>query len=220
MQQVPENPAKNRNSFSLTVISCLMVSLYLVSNIMAVRIIHIWDCSFFDGGTITFPMAYMLGDTLTEIWGFKTAKKVIYLTFACNILLVFFTALGILLPYPPYQEELVHSYNMVFTYVPRIVLASLVAFLAGELSNAWAMEKIKSLTGEKFLWMRTIGSSALGYLFDTVLFVLIAFAGTSPAEDLFTMIAVQYSMKLGLEALAGTPLAYALIGWLKKREAR
>ena len=219
LYQVPENPAKNRNHpFSLTVISCLMVTLYLVSNIMAVRIIHVGDCSFFDGGTITFPLAYMLGDTLTEVWGFKTARKVIYLTFLCNIMLVFFTGLGIMLPAPEYQQEMIRSYDMVFTYVPRIVIASLVAFLAGELTNAWAMEKIKARTGEKHLWVRTIGSSAIGYMFDTVLFVVIAFAGTSPGEDLFTMIAVQYAVKLILEALTGTPLAYALTGWLKRRK--
>ena len=214
--QVPDNPVKNRNyPFSFTALSCAMAVLYLVSNIMAVRIIRLGSCSIFDGGTLTFPFAYMIGDTLTELWGFKTAKKVIYLTFGCNILMVFFTGIGVFLPYPAYQHEMVQAYEMIFTYVPRIVAASLAAFLAGELVNAWLMEKIKEKTGEKHLWIRTIGSSAAGHLLDTALFVLAAFAGTVPARDLFTMTAAQYFMKLGIETLAGTPLAYVLVGWLK-----
>lgn len=218
-KQVSGNPEKNRvYSINLIVISCLMVALYLVSNILAVRIIRIGNLSVFDGGTITFPFAYMLGDALTEVWGFKTSKKVIYLTFACNILLVFFTGIGIYLPYPEFQASTVEAYNTIFTYVPRIVLASLVAFLVGEIANAWAMEKIKSFTGEKLLWVRTIGSSAVGYVFDTVIFVLIAFAGTAPVKDLIYMIVIQYIMKLVLEAITGTPLAYGLIRWLKRRE--
>lgn len=217
--QVSENPVKNRKySFNLIVISCLLVALYLVSNILAVRIIRVGNLSVFDGGTITFPFAYMLGDALTEVWGFKTSKKVIWLTFACNILLVFFTGIGIYLPYPEFQEETVMAYNTIFTYVPRIVLASLVAFLAGEITNAWSLEKIKALTGEKHLWVRTIGSSAVGYLFDTVIFVLIAFVGTAPAKDLGYMILMQYIIKIVLEAITGTPLAYGLIKWLKRRE--
>lgn len=218
-KQVPDNPAQNRKQpFALTTIACLMVTLYLVSNIMAVRIINIGGVSLFDAGTITFPFAYVLGDTLTEVWGFKTARKVIFLTFVCNLMLVVFTGMGILLPYPEYQAETVKAYNLVFGYVPRVVIASLVSFLAGELTNAWAMEKIKAKTGEKHLWLRTIGSSAVGYIFDTVPFVLLAFGGISPAKDLLSMMGAQYLMKLGLEALTGTPFAYALIAWLKGRE--
>ena len=215
-QQVSGNPAKNRNNqFDLMIVACIMVTLYLIANIMAVRIVRIGNYSLFDAGTLTFPFAYMLGDALTEVWGLKTAKKVIYITFLCNIILVFFTSIGILLPYPDYQIDVVNAYNTIFSYVPRIVAASLIAFLAGELTNAYAFEVIRKHTGEKHLWIRSIGSSAVGYIFDTVLFVLIAFAGVSPTRDLLDMIILQYLVKLIIEAIAGTPFAYALVGWLK-----
>ncbi len=217
-QQVPENPAKNRNAFTpLVVIAALMVTCYLTANIMAVKLVEVFGVALFDAGTVTFPLAYMLGDILTELWGFKTAKKVIWLTFFCNILLVASTWLGVVLPAPEYMAETSAAYAHIFTYVPRIVLASLVGFLGGELTNAFFMEKIKSWTRGRHLWMRTIGSSAAGYVFDTVLFVLIAFVGTAPLSDLMIMMAAQYAAKLVLEALGGTPLAYAAIHFLRKK---
>lgn len=216
--QVPENPAKNREErmSPLIVVTALLVTLYITANVMAVKIISVFGVSLFDAGTITFPFAYMLGDVLTEVWGFKTAKNVIWLTFFCNVMFVICTAIGLVLPYPDYMTETANAYSIIFTYVPRIVIASLLGFLCGELSNAWALEKIKKLTSGRHMWLRTIGSSAVGYIFDTVLFVLIAFGGTAPAADIFSMIAVQYAAKLIIEALSGTPLAYVLVHWLKK----
>ncbi|MBR5612537.1 MAG: queuosine precursor transporter, partial [Bacteroidaceae bacterium] len=124
-------------------ITALFVTLYLVSNIMAVKVISIFGLFYFDAGTITFPFAYMLGDVLTELWGFKTARKVIWMTFFCNILMVLCTQIGVWLPSPDYLAETEMAYNHLFSYVPRIVIGSLVGFLLGELSNAWLMEKIK-----------------------------------------------------------------------------
>ena len=218
--KVPDNPSQNRNgSFTpLVTVTALLVTLYLVANLMAVKIITIGSFSLFDAGTITFPFAYMLGDVLAEVWGYRTARKVIYLTFICNALLVAFTSIGIILPYPDYMQGIQEAYTMIYTYVPRIVVASLVSFLLGELANAkvlvWIKEKQKD---GKHLWIRTIGSSAVGYLFDTVLFVLIAFTGTSPASDILSMILIQYAAKLIIEAVAGTPLAYAAVGYLRRR---
>lgn len=220
--RVPKNPVKNRETHSvyLTYIAGIMTAIYLTSNIMAVKLINVMGITLFDAGTITFPFAYMLGDTLTEIWGFKTTRRMILLTFVCNIIMAIFTALGTVLPAPEYMAETNTAFATVFTYVPRITAASLTAFLCGELSNAWFMVKIKELTGEKLLWVRTIGSSVIGYVADTVIFVLIAFAGTCPVRDLVSMIVIQYFEKLAIEALCGTPLAYALIGFLKKRVYR
>lgn len=219
MNQVSENPVKNRNdSFSsLVIISGLLITLYLTSNIMAVKLISVFGMTWFDAGTITFPFAYMLGDVLTEVWGFRTAKKVIWLTFFCNILLVLATFLGVFLPYPEYMSDIANAYATIFAYVPRIVLASLVAFLGGELLNAWVLVKIREKTGEKYLWVRTIGSSMVGYFFDTVVFVMIAFVGTVPIRDLVFMIIVQYIAKLLIESLGATPMVYALIKYMKKR---
>ena len=219
MDKVSENPFKNRtgSDMPLIVVTALFVTLYLVSNIMAVKVIGIFDLFYFDAGTITFPFAYMLGDVLTEIWGYKTAKRVIWITFFCNIVMVVCTQIGVWMPSPDYLEVNAVAYNTMFTYVPRIVVASMVGFLMGELSNAWLMEKIKVKLGESRLWVRTIGSSLVAYVFDTVPFVLIAFAGTLPARDILLMIALQYVMKIGIEALFGTPLAYKAIAMIKNR---
>ncbi len=208
---------KNKQTqMPLIFISALLVTLYLTSNAMSVKVISTGGISIFDAGTIIFPFAYMLGDVLTEVWGFKTAKNVIILTFLCNIIFVLFTALGVILPSPEYMKDTANAYSLIFTYAPRIVTASLIAFLSGELLNAWVMEKIKKATGGRHMWLRTIGSSAVGYLLDTVLFVMAAFLGTVPMPDLLSMIVIQYMIKLLIESLLGTPLAYAAVARIKR----
>lgn len=222
MTKVTDNPFKTeemlqteaqkaRSRQALMVVTALFVTLYLVSNVMAVKVISIFGLFYFDAGTITFPFAYMLGDVLTDIWGFKTAKKVIWMTFFCNILMVVATQIGVYLPSPDYLDATASAYNQVFNYVPRIVVASLSGFLLGELSNAWLMEKIKIKTRGRWLWLRTIGSSAVAYCFDTLPFVLIAFLGVVSTHDLLMMMAFQYVSKLLIEAVFGTPMAYAVI---------
>ena len=198
------------------VVTALFVTSYLVSNIMAVKVISLFGLFYFDAGTIVFPFAYMLGDVLTEIWGYRTARKVIWLTFMCNIIMVVCTQIGVWLPSPEYLDETANAYNHIFSYVPRIVVASLTGFLLGELSNAWLMEKIKKITGNKRLWVRTIGSSAVAYLFDSLPFVLIAFLGVVSTHGLLMMIAFQYGAKLLIEAIFGTPLAYAAVHAIRK----
>ncbi len=216
MDKVSENPFKNRERSytSLIIVTALFVTLYLVSNIMAVKVVSIFGFLYFDAGTITFPFAYMLGDVLTEIWGYKTSKKVIWITFLCNVLLVICTQIGVWLPSLDYLSETTKAYNHIFTYVPRIVLASLVGFLLGELSNAWFMERIKIKMQGRHLWVRTILSSVIGYMFDTLPFVLIAFLGVVSTHDLLMMIVFQYGIKLLIEAFFGTPMAYVAIHWI------
>lgn len=223
MDKVTENPFKTgerecrSNSYAaLVTTTSLFVTLYLVSNVMAVKVISIFNLFYFDAGTITFPFAYMLGDVITEVWGFRTARKVILTTLFCNILLVVCTQVGVWLPSPDYLGQTADAYNHIFTYVPRIVVASLVGFLLGELSNAWLMEKIKQRTKGRKLWVRTIGSSAIAYWFDSLPFVLIAFAGVVSVHDLLMMIAFQYVAKLLIEAFFGTPMAYAVVHAVKR----
>ena len=217
MDKVSDNPLKNRidSQSALMVVTALFVTLYLVSNIMAVKVVGLFNLFYFDAGTITFPFAYMLGDVLTEVWGYRTARKVIWLTLLCNILLVVCTQIGVIMPSPDYLADSEAVYNAMFSYVPRIVFASLVGFLLGELSNAWFMEKIKQKTHGRYLWIRTIGSSAIAYVFDSLPFVLIAFAGVVSARDLLMMIIFQYFSKLSIEVLFGTPMAYAAIYSIK-----
>ena len=218
MNKVSDNPLKNRerNQRLLMVVVALFVTLYLVSNIMAVKVISLFDLFYFDAGTITFPFAYMLGDVLTEIWGYRTARKVIFMTFVCNVILVLCTQIGVWLPSPGYLDETASAYNHIFNSVPRIVIGSLAGFLLGELSNAWLMERIKKLTNGRRLWVRTIGSSMVGYIFDTLPFVLIAFLGVVSTHDLIYMLVFQYVSKLLIEVVFGTPMAYVVIAYLRK----
>ncbi len=229
MDKVSGNPLKNRvlahlraggqsvsNQTALMVVTAFFVTSYLVSNTMAVKVIGIFNLFYFDAGTIVFPFAYMLGDILTELWGFRIAKRVIWTTFFCNIIMVVCTQVGVWLPSPPDMQGIADAYGQIFSYVPRIVLASLVGFLCGELSNAWIMVKIREKTKGKHLWVRTIGSSAVGYFFDSIPFVLIAFAGVVSNRELLLMIVFQYCSKLVIEAIFGTPMAYAAIRFVRK----
>ena len=227
--QVPENPViKNREAGPgrledfgpLVVISALLICFYLSANIMAVKLMDIGGMTLLDAGTIVFPFAYMLGDVLTEIWGFRTARKVIILGFICNAILVGSTALATLVPSPDFMAETAEAYGIVFTYMPRIVAGSLCAFLVGELTNSWLMIKIREKTGQRLLWVRTIGSSAVGQFLDSLIFCVIAFGGTIATRELFLMIGTLYGAKLLIEAAAGTPMAYAIIGRLRKRIER
>lgn len=183
---------------------------------MAVKLIEVFGITIFDAGTIIFPITYMLGDVLTEIWGFKMTKRIIWLTFFCEIIFTLFVWVGVWLPYPAETAASAHAYEMLFTFVPRITIASLLAFLFGELTNAWTMVKIKEKTGGKRLWVRTIGSSLFGYIVDTTIFVCVAFVGVVPARDIYSMIGIQIVVKLLIEACTATPMAYALIAKLRK----
>ncbi len=218
-KQVPENPVKNRGGQVdwLAVVTALTVTCYLTANLMAVKLVEVGGHAWWDAGTVTFPLAYMLGDVLTEIWGFKTARRVVWLTFFCNLIMVGATYIGVFLPAPDYMAQTQAAYSAIFTVTPRILFASLAAFLAGELSNAWVMAAVKRLTKGKYLFVRTISSSAVGYAFDTVIFVLLAFAGVTPAGDLITMTAAQYLTKLLAESIFSTPLAYGFIAFLKRK---
>ncbi len=220
MNKVSENPFKNRTEgkleLPLMIVTAMFVTLYLVSNIMAVKVIGLWGLFYFDAGTITFPFAYMLGDVLTEIWGFKMAKRVIWTTFFCNLVMVICTQVGVWLPSPEHLADTEAAYNHLFNYVPRIVVASLAGFLLGELSNAWVMDKMKQKMKGRKLWVRTIGSSMVGYVFDTLPFVLIAFLGVVTTKELLLMMAFQYFSKLIIEATMGTPMAYAVVRMLRR----
>jgi len=164
---------------------------------------------------IVYPFCFMCGDVLTEIWGFKNAKKIIWLGFLMNLLLIICTNIGIYLPYPDFWQGQ-ENYKFIFGAIPRITIASFIGYIFGELINSYSLEWIKKFTGQKFLFVRTIGSSIIGQIFDTGLFITIAFYGTMPNAVLITMIIAQYFVKIGCETLGGTPLAYGLINWCRK----
>lgn len=197
-------------------ISVMYVTLLLISNLMATKMTSIFGMVL-PAAVIAYPLCFMTGDVLTEVWGYQNAKKVIWIGFFMQALLTTWTYLGIFLPYPEYftgQE----AYATIFGAVPRVTIASFIGYIFGELSNSWSLDLIKKFTGEKNMFIRTIGSSIVGQLLDSLFFYSIAFYGTVPNSILVQMIFVQYLFKVCCEALAGTPLAYLLVGWAKKED--
>lgn len=198
------------------IISISFVVSLLISNILAAKLITVWSLVL-PAAVIIYPFCFMIGDVLTEVWGYNYAKKVIYIGFLANLAMVIFTSLGGLLPPAPGWANQ-DAYMAIFGMVPRIVLASFIGYLVGELLNSWSLEKIKSFTGVRLLFVRTIGSSIIGQLFDSGIFITIAFWGLVPQNVFFTMLVSQYLVKIIIEAIAGTPLAYLLVGWARSGE--
>jgi queuosine precursor transporter len=201
-------------SWRFVTIACFFVTALVVSNIVAVKLVEV-EGRVFDAGNILFPLAYLFGDVLTEVYGFRATRRVILLGFACNLLAVAAIQIAIALPAAGFWEENQESYETVLGTTWRIFVASLTAYLVGELTNSFVLQRMKAATGGRFLWSRTIGSSLVGQGLDTVLFVTIAFAGTG--VDLVDTIVTTWAIKVTWEA-AATPLTYLLANGLKRRE--
>jgi len=196
-------------------ITALFVTVLLVSNIASSKIVVLGPFTF-DGGTILFPLSYIFGDILTEVYGYARSRRVIWAGFIMLILAsVVFMVIGALPSAPEWDGQ--QAYDKILGLTPRIVLASIIAYFAGEFSNSYILAKIKIWMKGRFLWMRTIGSTVVGEAVDTGLFVVIAFWGTMGTELLIAIIVSNYIFKVGVEALF-TPATYAVTGFLKKRE--
>jgi len=212
----------------LDVVASFFVSILIVSNIASsAKIVDMGISLFsvplvFDGGTLLFPFVYILGDVLTEVYGFKTARRVIWTGFTAMALaaLVFFL-LGVLPP-EHYWETAVggEAYDSILGGMSYggIVLASLSAYLVGEFSNAKILSKIKVIMKGRKLWVRTISSSLVGQFLDTTIFVLIAtVAGVFGWEIFWSLVITNYILKCSIEVLM-TPCTYWACGFLKKKE--
>ncbi|KJS13001.1 MAG: transporter [Peptococcaceae bacterium BRH_c8a] len=194
----------------------LFVTVLLVSNTVAVKITHIGPF-YFDGATILFPIAYIFGDILTEVYGYKRSRVVVWTGFlACIIMSFIYWLVGILPSAEDWHAQ--SSYMAILGQTPRIVAASMAAYLCGEFVNAYILARMKVATQGRHLWSRTIGSTILGQGVDTVIFVVIAFAGVIPGNLLLYMILSNYIFKTAFEILA-TPLTYAAVGYVKKVES-
>lgn len=193
----------------------LFVAVLLISNVASTKILDLGPFTF-DGGTILFPIVYIFGDILTEVYGYKAARRVIWTGFASALLMsVVFIIVGKL----PAAADWVNqdAYDKILGLTPRIVVASLVAYFIGEFSNSYTLAKMKIATKGRWLWSRTIGSTVVGEGIDTILFVLIAFIGVLPGSLLLTIIISNYIFKVSFEALA-TPLTYSIVKRLKRGE--
>jgi queuosine precursor transporter len=202
-------------SWRFTVCAALFVTCLVTANIIAVKLITVAGMVL-PVAIIVFPVSYILADVLTEVWGYAATRRVIWLGFACNALMVVAIWIGGEIPpasfwrgQPAYQEVLGQS--------PRILAASFAAYLVGEFANAFVLAKLKVATGGRWLWLRTIGSTVVGQALDSAVFIALAFAGTVPAGVLPAIVAGQWIVKVIYEA-AATPLTYAVVRWLKSRE--
>jgi uncharacterized integral membrane protein (TIGR00697 family) len=195
--------------------AALFVTCLLTANIIAAKLIVVGGVVL-TAGIVIFPLSYVLGDVLTEVWGYAAARRVIWLGFACNAVMVLAIWLGGELPVAPFGASQ-FAYDEILGQTPRILLASFAAYLVGEFANAFVLAKMKIATRGRWLWMRTIGSTVVGQALDSAVFVTLAFWGTMPGRVLTGVVVGQWIAKVVYEA-AGTPLVYAVVGWLKARE--
>lgn len=199
----------------ITTIAVFFVAVLLISNVASTKIVDFgWFT--FDGGTLLFPLSYIFGDILTEVYGYKKSRQVIWLGFISALVMsLVFIIVGKLPAAPDWGNQA--AYDVILGSTPRIVIASLIAFLAGGFSNSFILAKMKIWTKGKFLWARTIGSTIVGEFVDSALFILIAFFGILPGSLLVTLIISNYIFKTLVEIIL-TPITYAVIAFLKKTE--
>lgn len=197
------------------ILSMAFVAVLLISNIAAQKLFAAGPFTF-TAGILLFPISYIFGDVLTEVYGYARSRAVIWTGFAANGLLVAVITTAIALPPAPgwpFQEQ----FSTALGFVPRIVVASMVGYWMGEFSNSYVLARMKIWTSGKHLWARTIGSTLVGELVDTGAFVIIAFAGVLPTQVLVSASISGYIFKVLYEIIA-TPVTYWIVGELKKRE--
>ncbi len=210
-------PSGFRTDISLPfmAITSLFITCLLITNIVAGRLVQLGDMTL-TADLFLFPLTYIFGDVLTEVYGFKKARFTIWLGFAANLIMALVFILVVSLPSPSFWEH-ESAYHTVLGFAPRIVAASLLAYFAGEFSNSVILSRLKLATRGKWLWTRTIGSTLVGQGIDTTVFMVIAFGGLFSAEIFMGMVLVQYGWKVAYEIIA-TPITYAVVRWLKKSE--
>lgn len=207
---------KKTVSKTFMVIAVIYVTCLLLSNLIAGKMWGVTANITLPAAVILFPITYIFGDIFTEVYGFKDARTIIWLGFACSFFAVVVYMITIALPHPDFWTNQ-EAYAMVLGTTPRVALASFVGYLFGEFSNSMVLSKLKVKTGGKKLWVRTILSTLVGEGFDSVIFVTISFLGTMDNRTVLQMILFQYLFKVAYEVIC-TPLTYAIVGWLKKTE--
>lgn len=193
----------------------LFVASLLTANIIAVKLIAIGPL-ILPAGVVIFPISYILGDILTEVYGFRYARRAIWLGFLGNVVAVAAIALAGMLPAPDFWQEQA-SYDAILGFTPRLLMASFAAYLVGEFVNSTILAKMKIWTRGRHLWARTISSTVVGQGLDSLVFIVIAFGGLMAGPALMTSIFSQWIFKSAYEIIA-TPLTYAVVNALKRAE--
>ncbi len=210
-------PEKNQERYSpwFIISVSVFITCLITANITAVKLVSLFGL-ILPAAIIIFPVSYIFGDILTEVYGYRQTRWVIWLGFFCNLITVGAIWLGqVLIPASFWNGQA--AYERILGYTPRLLLASFLAYLVGEFANAFVLAKMKIATKGRWLWTRTIGSTLVGEGVDSLIFMTIAFVGEIPMEGLASAIITQWLAKSVYEA-AVTPLTYVVVRFLKKRE--
>lgn len=197
------------------VVTAVFITSLITANIIAVKLVDIFGF-FLPAGVVIFPISYIFGDILTEVYGYRLTRLVIWLGFLCNLLAVVAIGIAQVLPSAPFWEGQ-QAYEAILGYTPRLLAASFIAYLFGEFANSYVLARLKVLTQGRWLWMRTIGSTIVGQGLDSVVFMTLAFVGVIPAAGLLNAILTQWVFKSAYEALV-TPATYLITNYLKQVE--
>ena len=209
---------KTKSDFNwLTLITGVFITALIVANIIAVKPINVFG-RVVPAAVVVFPISYIFGDVLTEVYGYAQARRVIWLGFGCNLLAVLAIWAGQVLPGAPYWQGQ-DAYSAILGFAPRLLAASFAAYLVGEFANSFVLARLKVTTNGRWLWLRTVTSTLVGEGLDSAIFMTAAFAGTGvfPPDALLGVIVTQWLFKVTYEILA-TPLTYAVVRFLKRQE--
>jgi uncharacterized integral membrane protein (TIGR00697 family) len=215
LQDRPTIDGKATYSVWFVFVVAIFITCLITANIAAVKLIEVFRFVL-PAGTIIFPVSYIFGDVLTEVYGYRQARRVIWLGFFCNFIVVVAIWIGQVLP-PASLWDGQKAYERILGYTPRLLVASFLAYLVGEFANSFVLAKMKIATKGRWLWTRTIGSTLVGEGLDSLVFMTLAFAGTIPAGALLLAILTQWLVKSAYEAVV-TPLTYIVVNFLKRRE--
>jgi len=207
------------------VIAALFITCLITANIIAAKLITLGVEPLRLGGLefpgplpaaiVIFPLSYIFGDILTEVYGYRQARKVIWLGFFCNLIAVgAFWVAGLI---PALDPDAQSAYQRILGYAPRILAGSFAAYLCGEFANSFVLAKMKIMTRGRLLWSRTIGSTIVGEGLDALVFIVIVFGGTLPWAVVGSIVLTHWVFKVGYEVVA-TPFTYAVVNWLKRKE--
>lgn len=199
----------------LPLVTGLFVTVLVISNIIAVKLVTVGPLVV-TAAIVLFPVSYILADVLTEVYGYAVARQVIWIGFLCNLVAVCAMTIGGLLPAAPFWQDQA-AYDAILGFSARLLGASFLAYLGGEFLNAFVLAKLKLRTGGRHLWLRTVSSTLVGQALDSLVFVVVAFAGVLPPPALAVAALSQWAAKSLYEALA-TPLTYLVVGFLKRSE--
>ncbi|MFC1868893.1 queuosine precursor transporter [Thermodesulfobacteriota bacterium] len=205
---------KNYSSWFVIIVA-IFVTCLITANITAVKLIDLFGL-ILPAGVLIFPISYIAGDVLTEVYGYSQTRRVIWLGFFCNFIAVLAIWAGQIIPEASFWDGQA-AYVRILGYTPRLLLSSFLAYLVGEFANSFVLAKLKILTRGRLLWLRTIGSTLIGQALDSVLFISLAFAGTIPLSALLTAIVTQWLVKSIYEAVV-TPFTYVVVNFLKRKE--